>query len=90
MLVRFVELGCFRKSGGRACDFRQALRMEAASGRAPDGNERQDDNADTDKVEKLDIANAEASDSDESEDGASLFTEFSCRSVLLWAAAVDV
>ena len=90
MLVRFVELGCFRKSGGRACDFRQALQVEAASGRAPDVNERQDDNADTDKVEKLDIANAEASDSDESEDGASLFTELSCRSVLLWAAAVDV
>ena len=64
--------------------------MEAASGRAPDGNERQDDNADTGKVEKLDIANAEASDSDESEDGASLFIELSCRSVLLWAAAVDV
>ena len=64
--------------------------MEAASGRAPGVNERQDDNADTDKVEKLDIANAEASDSDESEDGASLFTELSCRSVLWWAAAVDV
>ena len=90
MLVRFVELGCFRKSGGRACDFRQALRMKAASGRAPDVNERQDDNAETDKVEELVIANADASDSDKSEDGASLFTELSCRSVLLWAAAVDV
>jgi len=90
LLVRFVELGCFRKSGGRACDFRQALRMEAASGRAPDVNERQDDNAGTVKVEELVIANADASDSDKSEDGASLFTELSCRSVLLWAAAVDV
>ena len=90
MLVRFVELGCFRKSGGRACDFRQVLRMEAASGRAPDVNERQDDNAGTVKVEELVIANADASDSDESEDGASLFTELSCRLVLLWAAAVDV
>ena len=64
--------------------------MEAASGRAPDVNERQDDNAETDKVEELVIVNADASDSDKSEDGASLFTELSCRSVLLWAAAVDV
>ena len=64
--------------------------MEAASGRAPDVNERQDDNAGTVKVEELVIANADASDSDKSEDGASLFTELSCRLVLLWAAAVDV
>ena len=37
--------------------------MEAASGRAPDVNERQDDNAGTVKVEELVIANADASDS---------------------------
>ena len=64
--------------------------MEAASGRAPDVNERQDDNAGTVKAEELVTANADTSDSDKSVDGASLFTELSCRSVLLWAAAVDV